>query len=45
MTKGSLILAMGAGLAGIATVLFIILKIWLCGYEKRVREELKKRYE
>lgn len=45
MTKGSLILAMGAGLAVIATILFIILKIWLHGYGKKVREEIKKRYE
>lgn len=39
-----MIVMLGAGLAVIGTVVFVILKIWLHGYGKRIRDEMKRRY-
>lgn len=45
MSNGTILLTLGIGLGIISTIIFIILKIWLHSYGKRIREELKKRYE
>lgn len=45
MTNGAILITVGGGLAVIATIVFVILKIWLHYYGKRVKEELRKRYE
>ena len=42
MSNGTILLWLGAGLGAVATVSFIVLKIWLHSYGKKVREDLKR---
>ena len=45
MSNGTILMLIGGGVAVIATIVFVILKIWLHQYGKKVKEELRKRYE
>lgn len=45
MSNGMIMILCGTGIAVISSVIFIFLKVWLHSYDKKIKEELRKRYE
>lgn len=45
MSDGTVMVICGVVVAAVSSLIFICLKIWLHAYGKRIKEELRKRYE